>query len=85
MHSRCVPCLRTVSASVRQARSIVCLRLYRLAHAHCIEYPQVPAAALMAAVAIASEPGRAGRASAEPDNLPDDLDLHALMNTLMCR
>jgi len=39
----------------------------------------------MAAVAIASEPGRGGRASAEPDTLPDDLDLHALMNTLMCR
>ena len=46
---------------------------------------QVPAAALMAAVAIASEPGGGSRAAAEPENLPEDLDLHALMTTLMCR
>ena len=60
-------------------------QLYLLARAKCLECPQVPAAALMAAVAIASEPGRNSRASAEPEILPDDLDLHALMNTLMCR
>ena len=39
----------------------------------------------MAAAAIAGEPTYDSNTAASPVNLPEDLDLHALVNTLMCR
>ena len=44
---------------------------------------QAPAAALMAAAAVASE--LEGLRLTAPSGSPDDLELHALIETLMCR